>query len=35
MAIAFTEKQQQVIDERNCNLLVSAAAGRTDRKNDL
>lgn len=27
MAIAFTEKQQQVIDERNCNLLVSAAAG--------
>lgn len=27
MAISFTERQQQVIEERNCNLLVSAAAG--------
>ena len=27
MAISFTEKQQQVIDTRGCNLLVSAAAG--------
>ena len=27
MGISFTEKQQQVIDARGCNLLVSAAAG--------
>ena len=27
MGISFTEKQQQVIDARDCNLLVSAAAG--------
>ena len=27
MGINFTEKQQQVIDTRGCNLLVSAAAG--------
>ena len=27
MGIAFTEKQQEVIDIRGCNLLVSAAAG--------
>ena len=27
MAVKWTEKQQQVIDSRNRNLLVSAAAG--------
>ncbi len=27
MAISFTEEQQQVIDARGCNILVSAAAG--------
>ncbi len=27
MGISFTDKQQQVIDARGCNLLVSAAAG--------
>lgn len=27
MGIAFTEKQQRVIDVRGCNVLVSAAAG--------
>ena len=27
MGISFTKEQQQVIDERNKNLLVSAAAG--------
>ena len=27
MAMAFTEKQQKVIDLRDCNILVSAAAG--------
>lgn len=27
MSVSFTEKQQHIIDARNCNLLVSAAAG--------
>ena len=27
MGILFTDKQQQVIEARGCNLLVSAAAG--------
>ena len=27
MAIGFTEDQQKVIDARDCNILVSAAAG--------
>ena len=27
MGISFTKEQQQVIDARNKNLLVSAAAG--------
>ena len=27
MAVKFTEEQQRVIDTRNCNVLVSAAAG--------
>ena len=27
MAISFTEEQQKVIDTRDCNILVSAAAG--------
>lgn len=27
MAVRFTEEQQRVIDVRNCNVLVSAAAG--------
>ena len=27
MAVEFTEEQQAVIDARDCNILVSAAAG--------
>ena len=27
MGMKFTEDQQRVIDLRNCNILVSAAAG--------
>ena len=27
MGISYTEEQQQVIDARDCSLLVSAAAG--------
>ena len=27
MAVKYTEDQQKVIDLRNCNILVSAAAG--------
>ena len=27
MGVSYTEEQQQVIDSRDCNLLVSAAAG--------
>ena len=27
MGVTWTEQQQQVIDLRGCNLLVSAAAG--------
>ena len=27
MGITFTETQRQVIEQRGCNLLVSAAAG--------
>ena len=27
MGVSWTEEQQKVIDTRNCNILVSAAAG--------
>ncbi|HIX38139.1 MAG TPA: UvrD-helicase domain-containing protein, partial [Candidatus Blautia pullistercoris] len=27
MAVSWTEEQQKVIDTRDCNILVSAAAG--------